>query len=67
LMIAASHGQDDIVRLLLDSGADLTTVDASGRNALQIAREADRKGSVALLLSASKAEVSIARDAVLST
>ena len=67
LMIAASHGQDAVVRMLLGSGADLTTVDANGRNALQIAREADRKGCVAMLLAASKAEVSIARDAVMST
>jgi len=67
LMIAASHGQDDLVRLLLERGADLTMVDADGRNALQIAREADSKGCVALLLAASKAEVSTARNAALST
>jgi hypothetical protein len=67
LMIAASHGQDDLVRLLLDKGANLTMVDADGRNALQIARETDRKGCVALLLAASKAEVSTARAAAFGT
>ncbi len=57
LMVAASHGHDEIVRLLLQKGADLTAVDAAGRNALQIAREANRQGCVNLLLKASKAEV----------
>ena len=67
LMIAASHGHAEIVQLLLSKGADLTTVDAEGRNALQIAKEAGRESCVARLLAASKAEVSIARDALPST
>jgi hypothetical protein len=67
LMIAASHGHEEIVQLLLDRGADLTSVDSEGRNALQFAKEAGRDKCVALLLAASKAEVSIARDALPST
>lgn len=55
LMIAASHGHDEIVRLLLLKGADLTLVDAQGRNALQLAREAGREGSVERLIEASRA------------
>jgi hypothetical protein len=67
LMIAASYGHDEIVQLLLNKGADLTTVDAEGRNALQIAKEGGRDNCVARLLAASKAEVTIARDALPST
>ena len=67
LMIAASYGHDEIVQLLLNKGADLTTVDAEGRNALQIAKEGGRDNCVARLLTASKAEVTIARDALPST
>ena len=67
LMVAASHGYDEIVRLLLQKGADLTAVDAAGRNALQIAREAKSQGSVNLLLEASKAEVADATTAVPAT
>lgn len=67
LMIAASHGHDEIVRMLLQKGADLTAVDTQGRNALQIAREANRLGSVAMLLEASKAEVADATGALPAT
>jgi hypothetical protein len=67
LMIAASHGHEEIVELLLNKGADLTTVDSEGRNALQIAKEAGRGNCVARLLAASKAEVSLAQDALAST
>jgi len=67
LMVAASHGHDEIVSMLLQKGADLTTVDKEGRNALQIAREADRKGCVGILLEASKAEVADASTAVAAT
>ncbi|MCP4471070.1 MAG: ankyrin repeat domain-containing protein [Gammaproteobacteria bacterium] len=67
LMIAASHGHDEIVRMLLQKGADLTAVDAEGRNALQIAREADRRGSINMLLVASKAEVADATGALPAT
>jgi len=66
-MIAASHGHDEIVRLLLQKGADLTVVDAEGRNALQIAREAKRQGSDNMLLEASKAEVAVATNALPAT
>ena len=67
LMIAASQGHAEILQRLLNKGADLTTVDAEGRNALQIAKEAGRENCVARLLTASKAEVAIARDALPST
>ena len=67
LMIAASYGHAEIVQLLLSKGADLTTVDAEGRNALQIAKEAGQESCIASLLAASKAEVSIAQDALPST
>jgi len=67
LMIAASYGNEEIVELLLNKGADLTTVDSEGRNALQIAKEAGRDNCVARLLSASKAEVSLAQDALPNT
>ncbi len=67
LMIAASHGHEEIVQLLLDKGADLTTVDSEGRNALQFAKQAGRDKCVASLLTASKAEASVARDALPTT
>ena len=67
LMCAASHGHDEIVRLLLKKGADLTAVDAEGRNALQIARQAGRHGSVDMLLEASKAGVAFETNAVPAT
>ena len=63
-MIAASHGHEEIVQLLLNKGADLTTVDSEGRNALQFAKEAGRDKCVAYLLVACKAEISISRDAL---
>jgi len=67
LMVAASHGHEEIVELLLSKGADLTTVDSEGRNALQIAKQAGRDNCVARLLAASKAEVSLAQQALPST
>lgn len=54
LMIATSHPCN--LRPLLDRGADLTARDASGRTALDIARQMKEDVAVRLLLQASKKE-----------
>ncbi len=37
LLLAARSGQDGVVRLLLERGADVMATDADGRNCLDIA------------------------------
>jgi hypothetical protein len=61
LMIAAARGHGEIVDLLLANGAELTMVDAHGRNSLQIAREAKSQHCINSLLEATQAEISITR------
>ena len=39
LHLAASKGFIEIVKILLDAGADVTDVDANGSSALQLARD----------------------------
>jgi ankyrin repeat protein len=51
LMIASEEGHNDIVKLLIDRGAHLDTVNASGWSALGCAIEHDRLDTLRLLLS----------------
>jgi ankyrin repeat protein len=50
LQIAASHGYNDIIRLLLAAGADVNARDAEGLTALDLARRSDHPSTVKLLL-----------------
>jgi len=67
LMIAAARGHGDIADLLLARGAELTMVDAHGRNALQIAREANSQHCIDALLDATRAELGNDRSASSAT
>jgi ankyrin repeat protein len=67
LMIAAARGHGEIADLLLANGAELTMVDAHGRNALQIAREAKSEHCIDSLLGATQAEISNTRVAAPTT
>ena len=50
LHLAALHGQESIVQLLLDSGANVNAQDRSGDSALSVAVEEDYVGVMRLLL-----------------
>jgi len=67
LMIAAARGHGDIADLLLARDAELTMVDAHGRNALQIAREANSQHCIDALLEATRAEIGNTRSASSAT
>lgn len=49
LMWAARRGKVDVIKALLDAGADLRAVDAKGENALVIARRFKRAAAAAML------------------
>jgi len=49
LMAAAEYGREEIVRFLLDKGADVLASDDYGRNAMDIARKHGKKNIIALL------------------
>ena len=49
LMVAAGEGYEEMVKLLLDRGADTETFDREGRNALAIANRSGRDSIVKLL------------------
>jgi ankyrin repeat protein len=49
LMIAAAEGHLDVVRLLVEAGSDLNTVDAEGSTALTLARSYGNLDVAALL------------------
>ena len=50
LMLAARHGHDKVVKLLIDSGCPIHTKDADGNTALFCALYGGRNGTVKLLL-----------------
>jgi ankyrin repeat protein len=52
LMFAASEGQDKVVRLLLEHGADPSLVDADGDTALTFAKQNGHRAVVAILTAA---------------
>jgi ankyrin repeat protein len=54
LMVACIHGNADIVRALLDAGADITAKDEDGKTALQHAAKHKHRDIVALLLAKAK-------------
>ena len=61
MRFAFKNDWENIYGQVLKDAADLTIVDAEGRNALQIAKEAGRDNCSALLRAASRAEISGAR------
>jgi ankyrin repeat protein len=48
-MLAAIDGADDIVRLLLDAGSDVTLTDGQGKTAAMLANERRHSSTAALL------------------
>lgn len=52
LMVAASCGHEDVVRQLLDAGADVDSVNNSGMTALALAVKGRNAGTAAMLLAA---------------
>ncbi|XP_053148741.1 KN motif and ankyrin repeat domain-containing protein 3 isoform X2 [Hemicordylus capensis] len=59
LMLAVSHGRQEMVEALLDCGADINLQDEEGSTALMCACEHGRAGTVRLLLSQPACDVSI--------
>ncbi|XP_048352073.1 KN motif and ankyrin repeat domain-containing protein 1-like isoform X2 [Sphaerodactylus townsendi] len=59
LMLAVSHGRQEMVEALLVCGADINLQDEEGSTALMCACEHGRAGTVRLLLSQSSCDVSI--------
>ncbi|KAL8612486.1 hypothetical protein ACOMHN_053740 [Nucella lapillus] len=55
LHLAAKEGQDAVIQLLVQNGADVNLTDNKGRTALHIARAAQHSSSVNVLLLASEA------------
>lgn len=60
LMLAVSHGKTEIVKLLLECGADLNIQDEDGSTALMCAAEHGLQEIVNILLSCPECDVSIA-------
>ena len=65
LMLAANEGHAEVVKRLLEAGADTLAERCDGCNALQVAQQAQRPSSVVpgLLQEASKAARQAAREA----
>ena len=59
LHLAAKNGHHDIVKILLDEGADITVKDLEGKTAMQLALENDKKSVVEVILSSSSWEQSL--------
>ena len=59
LHLAAKNGHHDIVKILLDEGADVTGRDCEGKTAMQLALENDRRSVVESILSSSSWEQSL--------
>lgn len=60
LMLAVSHGKTEVIKLLLDCGADLNIQDEDGSTALMCAAEHGLQEIVNILLSCPECDVSIA-------
>lgn len=59
-MLAVSHGKTEVVKLLIECGADLNIQDEDGSTALMCAAEHGLLEIVNILLSCSECDVSIA-------
>jgi ankyrin repeat protein len=59
LLLALTHGHAEVVKYLLEEGADATLADEDGNTALYQAVELDQAEIVRLLLSRSKAELNV--------
>lgn len=66
LMLAVSHGNIDMVQMLLDAGADINIQDEDGSTALMCAAEHGRIDIVKLLLAQSDCDSTI-QDVVSTT
>jgi ankyrin repeat protein len=51
-MFAAQHGHDDVVRMLLDAGADASVVGRHGLSAIGFAKQNGHKRTIGLLMGA---------------
>ncbi|KII64485.1 Transient receptor potential cation channel subfamily A member 1 [Thelohanellus kitauei] len=56
LLIAAKYGHGELITLLLNRGADITKMDPSGRNCLEIAIDENRKDAAMAILNNPKWE-----------
>ncbi len=55
-MMAATFGHEDVVKLLLKSGADINMVDPAGATALDKAKESGQKKIAQMLMKAGAQE-----------